>query len=44
MQEYSKPIVSEMGDANRLIQGSKPGLTDSQDPGNQAPANECTED
>jgi hypothetical protein len=30
MKEYSKPTVFELGDANRLIQGSKPGQGDAQ--------------
>lgn len=44
MKEYSKPTIAEMGDANRLIQGSKNGQGDALDPTNHAPLDECTQD
>jgi hypothetical protein len=44
MLEYVKPEISSLGDAVRMIQGSKNGKGDSQDPMHEVPANECTED
>ncbi len=44
MIEYKKPEVIVLGDAARLIQGSKPGLGDSVHPLSMIKADECTED
>ncbi|MGH9511450.1 MAG: hypothetical protein ACRD2U_04875 [Terriglobales bacterium] len=44
MKEYSKPTIAEMGDANRLIQGSKLGEGDALNPLINAPQDECNED
>jgi len=44
MQEYVKPEISILGNAVRMIQGSKDGKGDSQDTMHLVPANECTED
>jgi hypothetical protein len=44
MSEYLKPEISTLGEAVRMIQGSKIGKLDQQDPMHEVPANECTED
>lgn len=45
MKEYSKPELTVLGNAARLIQSSKPaGRLDSQDPEHELPQTQCTQD
>jgi hypothetical protein len=44
MTEYGKPEVVVLGDAVRLIQGSKVGKLDAQDPSNEIASDCISED
>lgn len=44
MTEYGKPEVVVLGDAVRLIQGSKVGKLDAQDPNNEIASDCISED
>lgn len=44
MSKYLKPEVSTLGEAVLMIQGSKDGKGDQQDPMHELATNECTED
>lgn len=44
MKEYSKPEITVLGNAAQLIQSSKVGKLDAQDPQNEIRQSECTQD
>ncbi len=44
MKEYIRPEVVVLGDATRVIRGSKPGIEDAGDPMHRVLQNELTED